>query len=108
MGTSLFLNINWLLREGKMGETKCYYLNAFFLATGFLVIRVLTIPWAMWMYWSCPKSNWSLFERITSGILAPLVPLLNLYWFSFIARGVADKLGLASTKKKKQDTTKSS
>jgi hypothetical protein len=96
--TSLFLNVNWLLRESKLGGERLYLANGVLLFLSFLLVRILTIPWAMWAFCVCPKTRWSWFETIASFMFAPLVPMLNMFWFYLIAKGVGQKLGLCRSR----------
>jgi hypothetical protein len=91
--TSLFLNLHWLLREGKASGT-WIIINGVCLFFSFLFVRILTIPWALWLYFSCSKETWTIYEIATSMLFVPLPPLLNLFWFKLIARGTAEKLGI--------------
>jgi len=87
--TSIFLNLNWLLREAGLGSTTLYTINGLTLLVSFFLIRIVTIPWLMWAYLSAPKGHWLWGEVAMSCILVVLPPLLNLYWFSFLVNGVA-------------------
>ena len=91
-GTSLFLNLNWLMREAKLDHTMWYYVNGIFLVVSFLVVRIIPMPWVFWCWWKAPKTDWLWSELIYGAITVPMPPCLNLYWFSFLASGIRDKL----------------
>lgn len=87
-GTSFFVNFRWLLREAQLDNTKLYAVNGVFVLVTFLIIRILPIPWVAWCFVTAPKSTWTWAETIFAAIVVPMPPLLNVYWFSFIVKGV--------------------
>merc|ERR1712185_255081 len=92
--------MHWFLREAKLDGTLLYNINGAILFLAFSLLRIATIPWAMWAYFSCPKGQWLWFEIIHSMLLVPLPPLLNIYWYSFLCRSIAEALGIVKPRQR--------
>lgn len=85
--TSVFINLHWLFREAKLDVTILGYINSVCLFFSFLFIRILPIPWIVYMWWNSSKAEWLWCEWAFGCFLIPLPPLFNMYWFSFILKG---------------------
>ena len=86
--TNVWLNSRWFLGEMKLTGLFATLWNIMFFV-GYTVVRICTIPFAMWVAY---QMDWVNYAKQTSArdlclTLTTLIPfLLNIFWYSLILK----------------------
>ncbi len=91
-GSTPFLNLRWILLSTNRKETKLYVINGLLLFISFFLVRILTIIPNWYLFFDSMSSpGWNSiplkYKIICVGSCVPL-DVLNVFWYSKIARGV--------------------
>ena len=98
-----FTNLRWILKNVYGGtETKLYLLNGIFIFITFLLFRVLSLGYCMYMMFIIqPSISGGYTGYNLDGYLGYLIDpiiicfyILNLYWFSKVCEGLKSKIHL--------------
>ena len=81
----LFSFLRWHMAE-KQYEGPAMMLVQFLFLIMYTAVRVLPIPWFVWLFVKTDFSQFSYFEMLLT--LTCVIPLmLNLFWYSLIVKG---------------------
>mmetsp|Transcript_81314 Transcript_81314/g.136066 ORF Transcript_81314/g.136066 Transcript_81314/m.136066 type:complete len:129 (+) Transcript_81314:64-450(+) len=83
--SNFLLNLRWHMAE-KQYEGPAMMLVQFLFLIMYTAVRVLPIPWFVWLFVKTDFSQFSYFEMLLT--LTCVIPLmLNLFWYSLIVKG---------------------
>jgi len=96
--TTPFVNNRWFLAATKLTHTRTYILNGLLMTLGFLVIRVILVPYtsakALANHWE-EAISLKAIPQFFMFIILPTMTLLNTYWTLLMLRGLFRHLGKA-------------
>uniref|UniRef100_A0A7S1JAJ2 TLC domain-containing protein n=1 Tax=Eutreptiella gymnastica TaxID=73025 RepID=A0A7S1JAJ2_9EUGL len=94
--TNLLLNFRWFLAEHEAGGHGILIVNVLTMIS-YTVVRILPIPWFVWMMFSMDWSQLTAVQKTLSVSL--LVPLaLNLFWYKLLLGKALSMLRKGSAK----------
>lgn len=91
--SSLFLNLRWLLLRARQDCTLLINVVGVCLLVSFAIIRILPVPWYLWVFYSAKKSSYTMYEWVWAHVSVPIPPILNIYWFFLMIKTAVKTFG---------------
>mmetsp|Transcript_22842 Transcript_22842/g.77819 ORF Transcript_22842/g.77819 Transcript_22842/m.77819 type:complete len:330 (+) Transcript_22842:16-1005(+) len=92
--TSVWMNLRWIhkaLKQDKLANAAFVFVAVMFLLS-YTVIRVIPIPWVLWLTVRFDKSKMTWYEAFVAWVTIPIPALLNGFWYNLILKGVVQML----------------